>query len=1631
MAENIYSKGTRVWFEDKDQAWVSGEVTSVTKGENDSIKLVFVDERGKEITIDTTGKNIKDGKEGLPPLRNPPLLETADDLATLSHLNEPSVLHTIRNRYAQHSIYTYSGIVLIAVNPFQRVALYGPEILQAYSGRKRGELEPHLFAIAEDAYTAMRKEGMGQTIIVSGESGAGKTESAKYIMRYLASVNPPDSTTAKTKFKLTLDESSEIERQILATNPILEAFGNAKTTRNDNSSRFGKYIQILFDGKQEIVGARIRTYLLERSRIVFQPLTERNYHIFYQLCAGAPLKERKDLGLDTDITKFHYLKQGGPHSTPIAGVDDAEEFRATQQALSTVGISVEKQWAVFRLLAALLHLGNIKITQLRNDSSIDDNDPALLLATRFLGVNLAEFKKWTIKKQITTRSEKIITALNGAQATVVRDSVAKFVYACMFEWLVAIVNESLAGENGDAAERAEMFIGVLDIYGFEHFQKNSFEQFSINYANEKLQQEFNSHVFKLEQEEYVKEEINWTFIDFSDNQPCIDVIEGKLGVLALLDEESRLPSGSDQSFLQKLNAQLAKPENKNVFKKPRFGNSAFTIAHYALDVTYEVEGFIEKNRDTVPDEHMALLASTKNPFLKEVLDAALMSAKPSDSPHPGSPVPSDSGSGGSRRSSVIPDPGRQSWVAPAPNSATVASGPKRPGGGVAKKPTQGSIFKASLITLMDTLSVTNVHYIRCIKPNEAKKPWEFQPQQVLGQLRACGVLETIRISCAGYPSRWTYEEFAERYYMLVPSTIWQPLIQSLELKKLCSIILDKTINDQDKYQNGLTKIFFRAGMLAALESLRSDRLNAMVTVVQKNMRRRMAVKKYQELRSATIKIQTWWRGIMAKRFVEHVRRETAALRLQRAVRCFVQRKKYQDTRRAIVLFQSRVRGMQARDLYRRNRSTHAAIRLQSLLRGCAVRKAFKADVRHVVYLQSCIRRRLARKQLKALRTEARSVSKFKEISYRLENKVVELTQTLQKRTEEKKELQIKLTELEQQLQTWQTRHEETDARARQLQTSLQTAEIELSRRDELLAAKAGIEKRLEEALAKATEKEEQIQKLTNDLIRQATQLEQQQKAIDATPARNHEDSSVIMTLKNEVSSLREQLNRSNALNALTRGARADPPLSPTFAPTLRPTENGIAVPNGASPNAQRHQRRHSSAGVYALAAPDNRTSTDEIMFDVKRSQVMNPRAVSVAYNGEDNFLRFHQNGLPGIRDDDLAEEKIRLLQDVKRLDEDVLDGLIRGLKIPAPSLTNPSAVKEILFPANLISLVTNEMWKYGLIPESERFLANVMQTIQAHVMSFTGEDAIIPGIFWLSNVHEMLSFICVAESDMLQGIGPGEENSVRPFDWNDYERLVSVVKHDLDSLEYNIYHTWMLETKKKLSKMVIPALIESQSLPGFTTSDGGGRLFNRLLNANSQPAFSMDDILNLLNKVWKSLKSYYMEESVVQQVVTELLKLIGVTSFNDLLMRRNFSSWKRAMQIQYNITRIEEWCKSHDMPEGTLQLEHLMQATKLLQLKKATPADIEIIYDVCWMLSPMQIQRMCTNYYNPISPEILRVVASRVQANDRNDHLLLSPETEEVGPYELPLPREVSGLETYVPAYLNVSHLRRLAALVS
>ncbi|KAG1216872.1 hypothetical protein G6F35_009682 [Rhizopus arrhizus] len=360
-------------------------------------------------------------------------------------LQIPAVLDTIRTRYLQRNIYTYSGIVLIAANPFARVPLYDPEVIQQYSGKRRGELDPHLFAIAEDAYRFMIREKANQTVVVSGESGAGKTVSATHIMRYFATADDKESG----KVKDTSQGMTEVEEQIMATNPIMEAFGNAKTTRNNNSSRFGKYIEIQFDAKNNIVGAKIRTYLLERSRLIFQPETERNYHIFYQLCLGASAAERKELELG-EWNTFHYLNQSGTGTIP--GVDDVAEFELTQKSLSLVGISNEQQSQIFKLLAALLHIGNIEVGG-RSDASIPDADPALLIVTKLLGIKTAEFKKWLTRRQIITRSDKIVKNLSIVQSLVVRDSVAKYIYANLFEWLVKVVNDSLSCQEEGKAQK--------------------------------------------------------------------------------------------------------------------------------------------------------------------------------------------------------------------------------------------------------------------------------------------------------------------------------------------------------------------------------------------------------------------------------------------------------------------------------------------------------------------------------------------------------------------------------------------------------------------------------------------------------------------------------------------------------------------------------------------------------------------------------------------------------------------------------------------------------------------------------------------------------------------------------------------------------------------------------------------------------------------------------------------------------------------------------------------------------------------------------------------------------------------------------------------------------------------------
>ncbi|RUS28033.1 P-loop containing nucleoside triphosphate hydrolase protein [Jimgerdemannia flammicorona] len=1582
QALEVYTKGTKAWFPDEKEAWLSASVVSKDIS-GDNVKIVFADDiEGKEIVFESTITKLdKFSNADLPPLRNPPKLEATDDLTNLSYLNEPAVLNTIRTRYLQRNIYTYSGIVLIAANPFDRVPLYEPEIIQLYSGKRRGELEPHLFAIAEDAYRCMIREGTNQTIVVSGESGAGKTVSAKFIMRYFATADDQESGKKKVKSESTATGMSAVEEQILATNPIMETFGNAKTTRNDNSSRFGKYIEIQFDEEQNIIGAKIRTYLLERSRLIFQPDNERNYHVFYQLCAGAPLSEKKEFELQ-EYSKFQYLNQSGTGMIP--GVDDAAEFEVTQRALSTIGISVQLQWQIFRLMAALLHIGNIQITG-RGDAVLSESDPALIIATRLLGIDPVDFRKWIVKKQIVTRNEKIVTNLTPTQGHVVKDSVAKYVYANLFDWLVSVVNESLSCPDEG---RISNFIGVLDIYGFEHFKKNSFEQFCINYANEKLQQEFNQHVFKLEQEEYIREKIDWQFIEFSDNQPCIEMIEGKLG--------------TDGSWCNKLYTQFATPTHKNYFKKPRFSQTAFTVVHYANDVQYESEGFLEKNRDTVPEEHLTLLQSTKFEFLKEVFDKAA-AANPAPPQEP------------TKRMSMA-----------------------------LKKPTLGSIFKLSLINLMDTINQTNVHYIRCIKPNEAKVAWAFEPQMVLGQLRACGVLETIRISCAGYPSRWTFEEFADRYCLLVNSQYWDPKLKP-DIRKLCTLILENSIKDKDKFQVGMTKIFFRAGQLAFLEKLRADRMADCAILVQKNVRRFLTRLRYLRLRDVVIRIQCVARKRIAQAKAQHIRHERAAIVVQKYWRRHYQRQRYLRTKVFIVNFQTAIRQHFARKKFENLRKTSAAIKIQKMLRGFSARRTYKATRDHIIRIQSVVRRRNARKAMKALKAEARSVNHFKDMSYKLENKVVELTQSLTSQKEEKKELATRASQLEVQVRSWIEKYEKLEQKAKDLEAILQKPTVPRDEWNTLQSDRDSLQQQYQQSLEKIKAQDTEIARLTAELTTQKEEIAKLRSASEQV-VKTIELPNVAELMK-EIASLKAQLSaKINAPQPRRQPSGASPVAHAALsAPPNAGFERGISPPpfdrerngsqesgfflkenistrRGRSPTgltATRLKRRYSSAEPREINKQGPRTSIE--IIKQAQQHPKNPRPTS--FDNINNIIISTRGRINEEPDDDPEEEIHRILEDEDSLQDEVLEGLVKTLKIPLPSLQNPPNMKEIFFPAHMVGICITQMWKYGYIQESERLLFNVMDTVQKQCLSFTGDDAVVPCAFWLSNVHELLSLICVAERDMEQEMNLTPMATRRTFGWHDFEKLVATVKYEMQCLEDNIFHAWMKELKRRLNKIIIPAVIESQSLPGFITSDSG-RFLNKLLTGSSQPAFSMDDLLNFLNKIWRAMKCYFIEASVSRQVLTELLKLIGVSSFNDLLMRRNFCSWKRAMQIQYNITRIEEWCKSHDIPEGTLQLEHLMQATKLLQLKKASLNDIEIIYDVCWMLTPTQIQKLISHYFvadyeNPISPEILKAVASRVVSGDKNDILLLDAISLEdtTSPFEIPVPREVR-TDKYLPSWL-------------
>lgn len=1523
---------SRCWYPDEKVGWIGITIQSnIHKDGKYVLELVSETDESQTFTVETA--NLDEDNTALPPLRNPPILEAAEDLTSLSYLNEPAVLHAIKLRYSQLNIYTYSGIVLIATNPFQKVdQLYSQDIIQAYAGSRRGELDPHLFAIAEDAYRCMKMDGQNQTIVVSGESGAGKTVSAKYIMRYFASVE--DNTDSVNKVGMDHKaEMSEVERQILATNPITEAFGNAKTTRNDNSSRFGKYLEILFDDKTSIIGARVRTYLLERSRLVFQPANERNYHIFYQLLAGMSDDEKAALGL-TSAEDYQYTNQGD--AIVISGVDDAKEFKLTAESLALIGIDDLKQAQIYKILAALLHIGNIEITATRNDAYLSSDEPNLVKACELLGIDAFAFAKWCVKKQITTRSEKIVSNLNHKLALVARDSFAKYIYSALFDWLVDYINADLCPP--EVAEKAKSFIGVLDIYGFEHFEKNSFEQFCINYANEKLQQEFNQHVFKLEQEEYVREEIEWSFIDFSDNQPCINLIEQRMGVLSLLDEESRLPSGSDQSWIEKMYQNFDKEPASKVFKKPRFGQTKFIISHYALDVTYDIDGFIEKNRDTVGEGHLEVLKNSENEMLQSILSIIEKNASAVEA------------------------------SATASNKKSIAN----------KKPTLGSMFKNSLIELMKTINSTNAHYIRCIKPNEQKKAWEFDSMMVLSQLRACGVLETIRISCAGFPSRWTYAEFADRYHILVPTDEWIKVMSGNlsedEISSLCKNILDRNIEDKQKYQLGNTKIFFKAGMLAHFEKLRSDKLHQSAVMIQKNLRKVYYRKKYLEIRESHISLQSLLRGYLKRLEIQKEKERAAATRVQTAVRGYLARRQFIETRESILTLQRAIKGFQARKSFNELRLQRSAVILQKSYRGLVARRQFGVQKKSAVLIQSCFRRKLAQRELATLRTEAKSVNHLQEVSYKLENKVIELTQSLTGKIQDNKKLMIEIAGLKDLLTQSSTATETLKTREAEFNERIDTNNSEHQQEVELL------NKELESIKTEYQSAEARIEQLTKEQaeLRQEVQrnIEELNNAKDALVKRD----TIEVDLKSHIEQLKIEIQDLQTQQKSIQNAK------------LRSVSN----------------KRHSSAVGWG-----NHSSLDH-----------QQRPVSVIAVSNDEFTDV----------DDINDELFRLLRDSRQLHREIVEGLLKGLKIPPSGVATDLTRKEVLFPARIIIIILSDMWRLGLTKESEEFLGEVLSAIQQIVSTLKDDDVIPNGAFWLSNTHELYSFVSYAQQTIIANDSLSHDMSQQEFE--EYLKLVAVVKEDFESLSYNIYNMWLKKMEKDLEKKAVSAVVISQSLPGFMAPESSPFLA-KVFSPGVQ--YKMDDILSFFNSVYWSMKSYFIEQEVMNEVIVELLRFVDALCFNDLIMRRNFLSWKRGLQLNYNVTRLEEWCKGHDIPDGSAYLNHLLQAAKLLQLRKNTTEDIDIIYEICFALKPIQIQKLISQYFvaeyeTPIAPDVLQAVADKVKKTDgSNDDLfeIVASDGHFDDPFRHVDLRPFSRVEAYVPAWLSLPVIRKIVELVA
>ncbi|XP_075583773.1 myosin-9 [Pelecanus crispus] len=1053
--------------------WAAKKLVWVPSEKNGFEAASLKEEVGDEAIVELAenGKKVKVNKDDIQKM-NPPKFSKVEDMAELTCLNEASVLHNLKERYYSGLIYTYSGLFCVVINPYKNLPIYSEEIVEMYKGKKRHEMPPHIYAITDTAYRSMMQDREDQSILCTGESGAGKTENTKKVIQYLAHV----ASSHKSK-----KDQGELERQLLQANPILEAFGNAKTVKNDNSSRFGKFIRINFDVNGYIVGANIETYLLEKSRAIRQAKEERTFHIFYYLLSGAGEHLKTDLLLEP-YNKYRFLSNG--HVT-IPGQQDKDMFQETMEAMKIMGIPDEEQMGLLRVISGVLQLGNIVFKKERNtdQASMPDNTAAQKVS-HLLGINVTDFTRGILTPRIKVGRDYVQKAQTKEQADFAIEALAKATYERMFRWLVMRINKALDKTKRQGAS----FIGILDIAGFEIFELNSFEQLCINYTNEKLQQLFNHTMFILEQEEYQREGIEWNFIDFGlDLQPCIDLIEkpaGPPGILALLDEECWFPKATDKSFVEKV---VQEQGTHPKFQKPKQlkDKADFCIIHYAGKVDYKADEWLMKNMDPLNDNIATLLHQSSDKFVSELWkDVDRI-------------VGLDQVAG---------------------MSDTALPGAFKTRKGMFR--TVGQLYKEQLAKLMATLRNTNPNFVRCIIPNHEKKAGKLDPHLVLDQLRCNGVLEGIRICRQGFPNRVVFQEFRQRYEILTPNAIPKGFMDG---KQACVLMIKALELDSNLYRIGQSKVFFRAGVLAHLEEERDLKITDVIIGFQaccrgylarkafaKRQQQLTAMKVLQRNCAAYLKLRNWqwWRLFTKVKPLLQVSRQEEEMMAKEEELAKVREKQ--------VAAENRLSEMET-------------FQAQLIAEKMQLQEQLQAETELCAEAEEIRARLTAKKQ------------ELEEICHDLEARVEEEEERCQHLQTEKKKMQQNIQELEEQLEEEESARQKlqlekvtTEAKLKKLEEDLIVLEdqnLKLAKEKKLL------EDRMSEFTTNLTEEEEKsksLAKLKNkheamitDLEERLRREEKQRQELEKTRRKLEGDSSdlhdQIAELQAQIAELKMQL----------------------------------------------------------------------------------------------------------------------------------------------------------------------------------------------------------------------------------------------------------------------------------------------------------------------------------------------------------------------------------------------------------------------------------------------------------------------------------------------------------------------------